>query len=156
MLFSALVLEAVFHQNSEVFFLATTNHPEHGKHRRQRSAGFAAAAVVGKVLGTLVLIGVITCAIMACFAVVYVQTYIIPNAHLDGNFDMNLTSTIYYKDSALGSMWSISPSTERRTGNWWSSKRSRRIWSTPLWPLRTSGSGPTPAWTGSAPSTACC
>ncbi len=100
MLFSALVLEAVFHQNSEVFFLATTNHPEHGKHRRQRSAGFAAAAVVGKVLGTLVLIGVITCAIMACFAVVYVQTYIIPNAHLDGNFDMNLTSTIYYKDSA--------------------------------------------------------
>ena len=60
MLFSALVLEAVFHQNSEVFFLATTNHPEHGKHRRQRSAGFAAAAVVGKVLGTLVLIGVIT------------------------------------------------------------------------------------------------
>ena len=43
--------------------MATTNHPEHGKHRRQRSAGFAAAAVVGKVLGTLVLIGVITCAI---------------------------------------------------------------------------------------------
>ena len=58
--------------------------------------------MVGKVIGTIVLIMVITGAILACFAAVYIKTVIMPDAHLDGNFTMDQTSTIYYLDSATG------------------------------------------------------
>ena len=41
-------------------------------------------------------------AILLCFAAVYIKTVIIPQAHLEANFVMNQTSTIYYKDSTTG------------------------------------------------------
>ena len=60
-------------------------------------------AVIGKVLGTLVLVGILTCAILACFAAVYIKTVILPNTHLDLTlFETKLSSTIYYTDSATG------------------------------------------------------
>ena len=74
-----------------------------GPDRRRRGGGAAhAAAMAGKVIGTIVLIMVITGAILACFAAVYIKTVIMPDAHLDGNFTMDQTSTIYYLDSATG------------------------------------------------------
>ena len=46
-----------------------------GPDRRRRGGGAAhAAAMVGKVIGTIVLIMVITGAILACFAAVYIKT----------------------------------------------------------------------------------
>ena len=40
--------------------------------------------------------------ILLCFAAVYIKTVIIPQAHLEANFVMNQTSTIYHKDSTTG------------------------------------------------------
>lgn len=72
--------------------------------RKRRSGGAGRVfAVIGKVLGTLVLVGVITCAILACFAAVYIKTVIMPDAGLDlKSFDTKLSSTIYYTDKTTG------------------------------------------------------
>lgn len=57
-------------------------------------------ATIGKVIGTLFLVGVLTCAFLACFAAAYIKTTILPNADLDPNdYTMDLTSTIYYYDA---------------------------------------------------------
>ena len=55
-----------------------------------------------KVLGTLLLIGIVTGVILVCFAATYIKTVIIPQAPLEGNFQMNQSSTIYYQDPATG------------------------------------------------------
>ena len=73
-----------------------------GRKRRRRSPAAAAAAAIGRVIGTLLLIGVITGAILVCFAAGYIKTVIIPQAHLEGDFVMNQTSTIYYMNSGTG------------------------------------------------------
>ena len=58
---------------------------------------------VFKVLGTLCLIGVITCAILACFAAVYIKTIILPQADLKlTDYSMDLTSHMYYFDPDTG------------------------------------------------------
>ncbi len=59
-----------------------------------------------KTIGTLLLIGVCTGAILACFAVVYVQTIIMPQAEdviesID-IFDVGQSSTMYYTDKNTG------------------------------------------------------
>ena len=72
--------------------------PNRGRKRRRPSTAAVVAGTVGKVLGTFLLICVITGAILLCFAAVYIKTVIIPQAHLEANFVMNQTSTIYYKD----------------------------------------------------------
>ena len=59
-------------------------------------------AIVGKVVGTILLVMVLTAIILACFAMAYIKTVILPQAHLEANFDMNLTSTIYYMDQETG------------------------------------------------------
>ena len=58
--------------------------------------------IVGKVVGTILLVMVLTAIILACFAMAYIKTVILPQAHLEANFDMNLTSTIYYMDPDTG------------------------------------------------------
>ena len=58
--------------------------------------------IVGKVVGTFLLVMLITGIILVCFAMVYIKTVILPQAHLDANFDMNLTSTIYYMNQETG------------------------------------------------------
>ena len=56
-----------------------------------------------KVLGTLFLIGITTCAILACFAATYIQTVILPQDTVDATaYSMNLSSTIYYTDPDTG------------------------------------------------------
>ena len=56
-----------------------------------------------KVLGTLFLIGITTCAILGCFAATYIQTVILPQDTVDATaYSMNLSSTIYYTDPDTG------------------------------------------------------
>lgn len=58
---------------------------------------------IGKVLGTLILIGICTGAILACFAAVYIKTVILPQSYVDASaFRMDMTSTIYYTDPTTG------------------------------------------------------
>ena len=79
--------------------MATTSNPTP---RRRVSVG-RIFAVIGKVLGTILLVGVLTCAILACFAAVYIKTVILPETHLDLTlFETKLSSTIYYTDKTTG------------------------------------------------------
>ncbi len=94
--------------------LANTNQTHTGaqqpaprrKKRKKRNPVLHVLAVIGKVLGTLLLIGVTTGAIMACFAVTYINQVIVPKADLnlyDFSVDMSLSSTMYYTDKSTGS-----------------------------------------------------
>ena len=85
------------------------------------------AGTVGKVLGTFLLVCVITGAILLCFAAVYIKTVIIPQAHLEANFVMNQTSTIYHKDSTTGEYVEHLSSMEQKTANWSTLRRSQII-----------------------------
>ena len=86
--------------------MATTSNqaPQPGRKRprRQRSTAATVAVTIGKVVGTLLLIGIITAVILICFAARYIQTVIIPQAHIEANFVMDQTSIIYYEDPNTG------------------------------------------------------
>ena len=86
--------------------MATTSNqaPQPGRKRprRQRSTVAVVAGTIGKVVGTLLLIGIITAVILVCFAASYIKTVIIPQAHLEANFVMDQTSIIYYEDPNTG------------------------------------------------------
>ena len=93
--------------------MATTNHSGASSsapspRRRRKSTGRRVAGAIGKVLGTLLLICVCTGAIMACFAAVYVQTIILPQAKQTLSsikvFDVNESSTMYYTDKNTGEL----------------------------------------------------
>ena len=68
-----------------------------------KSRGAAIALRVGKVLGTLLLLGIVTGAFMACYAAVYIKSVIIPEATLDlSAYTLNENSVISYeKDGQL-------------------------------------------------------
>ena len=73
--------------------------------RRPRRKGGAGRVILGilKVIGTLILIGCTTGAILACFAATYIKTVIIPQDYVDASaYSMNLSSTIYYTDPNTG------------------------------------------------------
>ena len=73
--------------------------------RRPRRKGGAGRVILGilKVIGTLILIGCTTGAILACFAATYIKTVIIPQDYVDASaYSMNLSSTIYYTDPSTG------------------------------------------------------
>ena len=92
--------------------MATTNSngaaspaPRPRRHRRKswprRIAGFFL-----KTIGTLLLVGICTGAILACYAVVYVQTIIMPQAEqvlssID-MFDVSQSSSMFYTDKETG------------------------------------------------------
>ncbi len=72
--------------------------PVRRRRRRRRSVG-----TVWKVLGTILLVGVTTGLLLVCFAAVYLQTLIIPEARqwvedYGGGRSVSLTSTMYYTD----------------------------------------------------------
>ena len=83
---------------------STTNQsPNPGRGRkRRRSTAMTVVGTIGKVIGTLLLICVITGVILICLAAGYIRSVVIPQAHLEANFVMNQTSTIYYMDSSTG------------------------------------------------------
>lgn len=60
-------------------------------------------AALFKLIGTLLLIGILTCSILACLAATYIKTVILPDTSLDLTaFDTKLSSTIYYTDRETG------------------------------------------------------
>lgn len=105
--------------------MSTTNQSGAGSsaprpRRRRKSTGRRVAGAIGKVLGTLLLIGICTGAIMACYAVVYVQTIIMPQADeviaSIALFDVNQSSSMYYTDKTTGAqveMLTLSGSEDR-------------------------------------------
>lgn len=76
------------------------------KRRRKRSAGsvaLRAAGTVFKIIGTLILVGLCTGALMACFAAVYINEVIVPIADLSpDDFIFNEDSIMYYEDKNTG------------------------------------------------------
>lgn len=69
--------------------------------RKNRSEGKEILLTVGKVLGTILLVGALTSAILGCFAAIYVRSYIIPKANVDfADFSLDLSTTLYYADTA--------------------------------------------------------
>ncbi len=77
--------------------------PTRPKKRRKRRR--SVLGTVGKVLGTVLLVGVTTGVLLACFAAVYVSRTVIPEAkewvrNLSGDdLSVSLTSTMYYTDA---------------------------------------------------------
>lgn len=78
------------------------------RRKHKKSTGRRVAGWIGKVLGTLLLIGICTGAIMACYAVVYVKAIILPQAKETLSsiqlFDVNQSSTMYYTDQETGEL----------------------------------------------------
>lgn len=73
------------------------------RRRKRRISVGGIILMILKVLGTLILVGATTCAILACFAATYIKTVILPQSYVDASaFTMNLSSTIYYTDPATG------------------------------------------------------
>ncbi|MBQ9974463.1 MAG: transglycosylase domain-containing protein [Oscillospiraceae bacterium] len=67
------------------------------RHRKHRSP----LQTLLKVAGTLLLVGLTTGVLLACFAAVYVKSVIIPMTPLDlNNFNAGLNSVLYYTDDA--------------------------------------------------------
>ena len=86
-----------------------SNRPAPKKRRKKRRSP-AVSLILGffKALGTVILVGLCTGAILACYAVVYVQTIIIPQAKdvvasLE-IFDASESSTMYYEDKETGNL----------------------------------------------------
>ena len=75
-----------------------TNHPAGSAPRRRRRRR-SPWGTVGRVIGTLALIGLTTGAFLACFAAVYIQTVIMPQTGLTlSDYTLDLTTTMYYTD----------------------------------------------------------
>lgn len=71
--------------------------------KRRRPLGVTILIRVLQVLGTLLLIGLITGSLLLCYAAVYVKTAVIPNAHIDlSAYTLNENSVIYYEDKTTG------------------------------------------------------
>ena len=79
---------------------------ERTRRRKKRSH---VGRTIGRVVGTLVLIGLITSALLACFAAVYIKNVIMPDASLDLDwFNMDLSTTLYYEDRGTGDYQELS------------------------------------------------
>ncbi|MCI8593998.1 MAG: transglycosylase [Oscillospiraceae bacterium] len=75
-----------------------SSEPERPRKKRRRRKGTVRTVIV-----TLLLIAIVTSALLACFAAVYIKSVIMPEASLDLSwFNPDLSSTMYYLDSATG------------------------------------------------------
>lgn len=75
--------------------------PQKRRKKHKRNPVLHGIAVFFKVIGTLLLVGATTGAILACFAAVFIKTEIMPNAYIDlgeMSMDVTLSSTMYYND----------------------------------------------------------
>ena len=77
--------------------------PQRRKRRRRRRIGTVFGTIF-KVLGTVLLIGIATGGLLLCFAAVYIQTVIMPEARkFDlSDFSVGQNSIMYYTDPATG------------------------------------------------------
>lgn len=79
--------------------------PKARRKRRRRPIWLTVIIRFFQLVGTLLLIGVITGCFMACFAAVYVKTAVMPKTHLDlSSYTMNENSVIYYQDKDTGEL----------------------------------------------------
>ena len=80
-----------------------TPSPEGGPEEPKKKGEHPRLAMVGKVLGTLLLIGLCTGAIMCCFLAVYIKTVIVPYADLSlDDFQLGENSIMLYQDKKTG------------------------------------------------------
>lgn len=71
--------------------------------QKKRRRGRSGVWTVLKVLGTLLLIGICTAAVLGCFAAVYIRTVILPQSKLDlGVVEVKESSIMYYRDKTSG------------------------------------------------------
>ena len=102
--------------------MAETNHPNYNVPRREPNSGGEREAPQTKrrkkrgrpliltilirilqIIGTLILIGVITGMFMICYAAVYVKTVVMPQTYLNlEEYTLNENSIIYYEDKESG------------------------------------------------------
>ncbi|MDE7170443.1 MAG: transglycosylase domain-containing protein, partial [Oscillospiraceae bacterium] len=77
--------------------------PRSRRKRRRRPIWLTIIIRFFQVIGTLLLIGVITGCFMVCYAVVYVKTVVMPQTYLRlEDYAMNENSVIYYQDKSTG------------------------------------------------------
>ena len=83
---------------------ATRSNSPKRRRRRRRHPILAFFGFLFKLLGTLLLIGIVTGCFVACYGAIYIQTVIMPEAdRLDlSSFTLNEPSTIYYTDKNTG------------------------------------------------------
>ncbi len=75
------------------------------KPRRRRPIWLTVIVRFFQIIGTLLLVGVITGSFMACFAMVYVKTSVLPKAGLDlSAYTLNENSVIKYEDKNTGEL----------------------------------------------------
>lgn len=87
---------------AETNYTNNSGNTDGGRSRRRRSRGNRLPIVL-KVLGTILLIGITTGAMLACFAAIYIKTVIIPQTELKlTDFSLDLTTTMYYTDPDSG------------------------------------------------------
>ena len=110
-----------------------------------------------QVLGTLLLMGIITGCFMICFAVVYVKTSIMPKTGLDlSAYTMMENSVIYYEDKNTGQLVELQTLKGKENRELVTYDQIPEDLINASWPSRTSDSGSTRGWTGGAPGRACC
>lgn len=77
--------------------------PQKRRRRRKRNPVLRGIGIFFKVLGTLILIGLCTGALLACFAAVYINEVIVPIADLSlDDFTLGENSVMYYLDKETG------------------------------------------------------
>ena len=91
------------YENSEYPSRRRASHPERKERRPRRRRRRSVAATVFKVLGTLLLVGLCTGAILCCFAAVYIKTVILPQVDLSlDDFTLGENSIMLYQDKSTG------------------------------------------------------
>ena len=82
----------------------TNNRGKESRRRgKGRSVGGRIAVRILQVLGTLLLIGIVTGALFSCYAAAYIKNSIVPNATLNlDDYTLNENSIVYYEDKATG------------------------------------------------------
>ncbi len=73
--------------------------------RRRRPIVLTIIIRIFQLIGTLLLIGIVTGCFMVCYAAVYVRTAVMPKTYLDlSSYSMNENSVIYYQDKQTGEL----------------------------------------------------
>ncbi|MCI9288532.1 MAG: transglycosylase [Oscillospiraceae bacterium] len=76
-----------------------------GRKRRRRPIWLTIIIRFFQLIGTLLLVGIVTGCFMACFAAVYVKTAVMPRTFLDlSDYTMDENSVIYYQDKNTGAL----------------------------------------------------
>ncbi len=76
-----------------------------GRKRRRRPIWLTIIIRFFQLIGTLLLVGIVTGCFMVCFAAVYVKTAVMPRTFLDlSDYTMDENSVIYYQDKNTGAL----------------------------------------------------